>query len=282
MFLLMFILPSLSSNNGFAESLEYVFGYFLSGGYGGIVVYQIAEPLWLQMFNHFFVYCGMLICFVFIGLFPNSVMLSWLISVSILSFLPFGSTWKRWQWLLTYPFIIFTTNGIFDKKKIKHNFVKYLVLIVIVVHSLQYVINPNSMLGVSISYDDFPDLERAYNFLSSNITDNTLLITGYLSCGYIDSLVLYDNKEAEVIRYSMLLEESNNFYVYCTSVRGLDFYVYKQKEVKINILTYDAVYAIVESLEKKQFNITKEHYTKINQFGDIEVYELCPCRVLEN
>jgi hypothetical protein len=282
MFLIIFFLPALSSNNVLGEVWEHVSGYLFFGAYGRIIVYHMTEPLWLQMLNHFLIYCGMLICFVIIGLFSSDIMLLWTFSVVVFSFLPFGTIWKRWQWLLTYPFVIFTTNGLFSLRNFKYsNFLKYLILIITVVYSLLYSVLPNTMINSSISYDNYPYLVQTYNFLSDNITNNSLIVTGYIECGYFESFLLQDNKETKTIRYPMLIEEDSNFYVYCTSMAGFDFYTFRQKKVNINILTYDVVYVIVNSDEKQYFNITKD-YTKVNQFGEIEVYELHAKAIVES
>lgn len=277
-FLFTFFLPSLSSNNVLGETIEYFSGFLFSGAYGGVTT-DTGRLWWLDMYNHFFIYCGLLLLFVFIGLYKNDILLSWLIITLTFSFIPLGWTYKRWQWLLTQPFTIFAVNGMFRFKKFKYiDFVKYIILVIIIIHGIFYSVNPNTIIRSSSSLNEIPEFENVYNNLSHNITDNTLLITSDENFRFYQLLTFRNNQNLLIIRISMIKEIENNLYIYCTAVRGLDFYVFRQKTIKINVVEYDKVFFLKDHYTKSYFTEIEHFFVKINQFGEVEIYEFCSNR----
>jgi hypothetical protein len=175
----------------------------------------------LTMLN-FIIFCFWpLIIFVVKGFtnLKNLHLRTWVIVCLFLSFIPImeGIQW-RWVLLLTYPFAFFTVDALSNLRfGIKLRNLKLYILsiftIIVVVFSAGFMVMPNtnpfpyfssaawpmqkyipsSMLQNTIALEDCPDTENALNWISSNISNNSLLITHTAFYGWA-LLTLHSNQ----------------------------------------------------------------------------------------
>jgi hypothetical protein len=302
-FLITFLLPAVSSPDIFNEVWMHVKLYVTSNeAYG----YSFSKtPLVERMVSHFNWYFHPLFSVsVTVGLLfylKNKTINSMLFILLLFSFMPVGVIFGRWQFLLTYPFVIVATLGWFrikdwlienvsltypNKRVFKVLFGTFLCVILAftVLDGVYWLTNENwSMARSSVKFEEVENIKEANNFICSRLGSKNIVIVSAVTIGWINFLFLErginpsETNIVEVFAYRTItfVKNSSGYYMFRGGSKGHYMYIYKKPEVWVNLSLYDNVFILKDSyFILGIFDEYWQYYEKTAEFGQMEMYEL--------
>lgn len=270
-FVFIFVLPPLGSEDYVCEFVNH-FGSYLNQASYGIRYNNI--PIAQRIYEHFIWYYGFWLAFVFIAFsqFRNRFISLWLLFLTPLSFIPLGTIWARFQWLLIYPFSILVVGGL---KWCKH--IRTLFLVFVIFNGLIIVVEPTwSMSRSSMPFDEVDDLKQCYNSVSALVDGNSLIITSSVSLSWVNLFLHNEGKSAHVIseRTISLYDYEESLWMYRDGIKGHDFYIFRVTIFNVCLDDYDSVLVFDDGYftHKNVFDGSWHFFQNFYKLNNITVY----------
>lgn len=274
-FVITFLLPSLEAVNFLEEVSIHVSSYFSGSSYG--IRYTII-PIWDRVFGHFVWYYGLWIGFLILGysqFWRNRLVNVLLLVLLPLGFIPVGTIWGRFHWLLAYPFAILLVGGT-EKAKI----LRYTFLVFVLVNGCLLVSDLSwSMARSSVPFEEIPLLRGNYDLIVSNLTNNSLIIDSTVSFAWTNLWLCDDNKEVSILsaRTVRFFLNDDCLWLSRDGLKGHAFYVFRVNRFSVSLDSYDRVFVInVDRFSvNNPFNDYWQYFKYYGEYNGEIVYEYC-------
>ena len=251
-FVVTFLLPILGSVDPMRELMLHISAYFDNSSYG---FRYVAEPIMDRIVYHFMWYYNVWMLFVglaFVRFFKVRTVNLLLLVLLPFSFLPLGTSWARFQWLLAYPFAIIFVGGTKHVKLPRYDFWKWsfrifrcLFLVCIVTIGCTRLVDTSwSMPRSSVPFEDIPIIRGNYEFLSPYVTENSLIIEYDVSLSWDKNFYFDDGKDVTIlsVRTVSFFVEDDALWLYRGGIKGHDFWIYRTPNMMLCLDDYDNVF----------------------------------------
>ena len=237
-----FVLPCLGSANFVEELTMHVSSYLNTNSYGfSSVVTPILDYVW----RHFIFYFGLWIGFIIFGysrFFRERLVNVLLLVILPLSFIPIGTFWTRFQWLLVYPFVIIFVGG---TKRVKA--LRYVFVLFVIVNGCSLLVDMDwSIPRSSVPFDSIANIRGNYDLIANDITNNTLIIDSIVGLVWTKLYLLDSNKSAIVLseRTISFFVENDSLCLFRDGIKGHDFYDYRVNSFEVCLDSFDNVFVV--------------------------------------
>jgi len=272
--LITFLLPALGSSNPMAEATDHISSYLVGNAFG------IRENTADIMVAHFMCYCGSLVPCVGIGAFAMAPqLLSMLFFTLLMSFIPVGWLWMRWQWVSTIPLLIVAVDGLYHDDWFKPlRWLKFLVLAVIVLNGILYATNTEVINRTTIQFADLGEVAKSCDYIAHIVGDKVFLfISSYENFRVYEYNLAKGGANGVFVRDNMVVNRNGTIYLSYPAVRGSDFYALRHTTIDVDAKEAFDLVILVRDKYSATYGHSDSYYrlfTKVKTIGGTEIYVL--------